>query len=68
MFFPLTSSDLSLLLAVVAIILLITSELLYSLPEYSARIGVDKQFLRLAAIGFSLAFLFTVGLRVMGMI
>ena len=68
MIFPLSSSDISLWLAVTAIILLTTSELLYSLPEYSARIGVNRQFLRMAAIGCGLGILVTVVMRVMGIL
>jgi hypothetical protein len=62
--FPLSLSDISLWLAVTAIILLITSELLYSLPEYSARIMINKKRLRLVAIGVGIAFLATVVMRV----
>lgn len=64
MSFPLSLSDISLWLAVTAIILLITSELLYSLPEISARIMIDKTRLRLAALGVGLAFLVTVVMRI----
>jgi hypothetical protein len=66
--FPLSLSDISLWLAVTAIILLTTSELLYSLPEYSARIDVNRQFLRMAAFGCGLGFLVTVVMRVMGIL
>jgi hypothetical protein len=62
--FPLSLSDISLWLAVTAILLLITSELLYSLPEYSARIMIDRKSLRLTAFGVGLAFLVTVVMRV----
>jgi hypothetical protein len=62
--FPLTLSDISLWLAVTAIILLITSELLYSLPEYSARIMIDRKSLRLTALGVGIGFLVTVVMRV----
>ena len=64
MIFPLTVSDISLWLAVTAIILLITSELLYSLPEISARIMIDKKRLRLMALGCGLGFLVTVVMRI----
>jgi hypothetical protein len=64
MSFPLTLSDISLWLAVTAIILLITSELLNSLPDYSARIMIDKKRLRLVALGMGLAFLVTVVMRI----
>jgi hypothetical protein len=63
MIFLLSLSDISLWLAVTAIILLITSELLHSLLEYSARIMIDKKRLRLVAIGVGLAFLVTVVMR-----
>ena len=68
MVIPLTLSDLSLWLAVTAIILLVTSELLYSMPDYSAKISIDKQVLRYAAVGCGLGFLFTVIMRFMGML
>ena len=64
MILPLSLSDVSLWLAVTAIILLITSELLYSLPEISARIMIDKTRFRLVALGCGLGFLVTVFLRV----
>jgi hypothetical protein len=66
MIFPLSISDLSLWLAVVAIILLITSELLYASPSFSSRIVLDRQMLRLLAIGCGLGFLVTVLMRVAG--
>jgi hypothetical protein len=56
--------DVGLWLAITALILLITSELLFSLPQYSARILVDKKTLRLVAIGSGLGFLVTVVIRV----
>jgi hypothetical protein len=68
MLLPLSSSDLSLWFAVMAVIYLITSELLYSLPDYSGRIAIDKGLLRLVAVRCGLAFLVTVVLRIMGMI
>ena len=68
MFFPLSTSDLSLWLAVTAIILLITSELLYSAPGFSGRIAVDRNLLRIAALGCGLGFFLTVVMRVMGIL
>ncbi len=68
MIFPLSLSDISLWLAVTAIILLATSELLYSSPDFSARVAFDKQFLRMTAIGCGLGFLATVVMRVMGIL
>lgn len=64
MYFPLSLSDISLWLAVMAIILLITSELLYATPEYSARIMIEKKRLRMVALGLGLGFLATVVMRV----
>ena len=65
MSFPLSLSDISLWLAVMAIILLITSELLYSLPEYSSRVMIDKRLLRIVAVGCGLGFLITLVIRVL---
>ncbi len=62
--FPLSLSDISLWLAITAIILLITSELLYSSPEYSARIAINKKLLRLVALGLGIGFLATVVMRI----
>ena len=67
MFFPLSISDLSLWLAVVAVILLVTSELLYSSPGFAGRIVLDKRMLRMIAIGCGVGFLVTVLMRVAGM-
>jgi hypothetical protein len=67
MIFPLSVSDLGLWLAVTAIILLVTSELLYSSPSYASRILLDRRSLRLLAIGCGLGFLFTVLMRAVGM-
>jgi hypothetical protein len=64
MYFPLSLSDISLWLAITAIILLITSELLYSSPKYSARIAIDKKLLRLVALGLGVGFLVTVVMRI----
>ncbi len=61
--FMLTASDISLWLAVTAIILLITSEILYSSPEYASHLRIEKKRLRLVALGCGLGFLVTVVLR-----
>jgi hypothetical protein len=66
MIFPLTVSDVGLLLGVAAIVLLVASELLYASPGYSARIALDKHMLRLIAIFAGAGFLVTVLLRVAG--
>jgi hypothetical protein len=67
MIFPLSVSDLGLWLAVTAIILLVTSELLYSSPGYASRILLDRRLLRLLALGCGFGFLFTVLMRAVGM-
>jgi hypothetical protein len=67
MVFPLGISDISLLLAVIAIILLVTSELLYASPAYASRIVLDKRLLRFIAIGCGVGFLVTVIMRAVGM-
>ena len=61
--FPLSLSDVGLWLAVTALILLITSELVYSLPDVSARIMIDKKRLRLVSLGCGLGFMVTVIMR-----
>jgi dipeptide/tripeptide permease len=62
MWFPLGFSDLTLWTAVVAIILLITSELLSS---YYGRTGIiNKRRLRLVALIFALIFLGTVAYKI----
>jgi len=60
--FPLTTSDISLWLAVTAIITLITSELLLSSPSL-ANITINRKRLRLVALALGLAFAATVALR-----
>jgi hypothetical protein len=67
MFFPLSLSDVSLWLAVVSVIVVVGSELLYSLPEYASSL-VDKKLLRFVAVGCGLAFGVTVFMRVLQMI
>ncbi len=62
--FPLTTSDIGLWLAVNAIILLITSELLFSSTEYAQNIVIDKKRLRLAALGLGAGFMVTVVMRI----
>jgi hypothetical protein len=64
MVFPLSLSDFSLWLAAMAIILLTTSELLNSSPEYNAKYNVDKKLLRWIAVGFGLAFAVTVVMHI----
>ena len=61
--FPLSLSDFSLWLAVMAIILLITSELLSSSAEYSKSIVVEKKRLRLVALALGMGFMITVIMR-----
>jgi len=61
--FPLSMSDISLWLAVTAIILLITSELLFTATEYAGKIVIEKKRLRLVALALGLGFLITVIIR-----
>jgi hypothetical protein len=61
--FPLSLSDISLWLAATAVILLITSELLISIPEYSGRVRIEKKIFRVAALSCGIAFLVTVLMR-----
>jgi hypothetical protein len=63
--FPLTIPDIGLFLGVAAIILLVTSELLYASPSYAARIALDRRTLRLIAIFAGAGFLVTVLMRAM---
>jgi hypothetical protein len=62
--FPMSMSDISLWLAVMAIILLITSELLSSATEYSRNIVIEKKRLRLVALALGTGFMVTVIMRV----
>ncbi len=66
MIFPLSITDVGLLLAVTAIILLVTSELLYSSSSYSSRIVLDRTLLRMLAVGCGFGFLVIVLMRVAG--
>jgi len=62
--FPLSISDVSLWLAVMAIILLITSELISSSTEYSRNIVIERKRLRLVALALGTGFMITVIMRV----
>jgi hypothetical protein len=65
--FPLSFWDISLLLAVTAIILLVTSELLS--PYYGkTSLKINKKKLRNAALTTSILFLATVGIRIITII
>jgi hypothetical protein len=67
MSFPLVLSDLSLLLAVTAIILLITSELLS--PSYgNTNIYINNKRLKNAALTVSILFLVTLAIRIINMV
>ena len=63
--FPLSMSDISLWIAAVAIILLVTSELLSSYSEFFGKFPIDKKRLRLVALILGAAFMVTVLMRVM---
>ena len=62
--FPMSMSDVSLWLAVMAIILLITSELISSATEYSRNIVIEKKRLQLVALALGIGFMATVVIRV----
>ena len=65
--FPLTLWDVSLILAVTAIILLVTSEMLS--PYYGrVNIQINKKRLKNTALATSIAFLATVAIRILGII
>jgi len=67
MSFPLMFSDLSLLLAVTAIILLITSELLS--PSYgNTNIYINNKRLKTAAVVVSILFLITLAIKIINII
>ena len=65
MILPLDFGDLSILLAITAIILLITSEFLSS---YQRKVLVNRRKLRKAGIVFAVFFLLTVGIRIVSII
>lgn len=62
--FPLSISDIGLWLAVTAIILLVTSELLSSSTGKLGNVTVEKKRLRIAALTLGLGFMATVVMRV----
>ncbi len=62
--FPLSMSDISLWLAFMAILLLITSELISSATEYTGKILIEKKRLRLVALALGVGFMITVVMRV----
>jgi hypothetical protein len=62
--FPLSLSDIGLWLAVTAIIVLVTSELLFSSSGSLGNVVIDRKRLRLIAIGLGLGFITTVIMRV----
>jgi hypothetical protein len=61
--FPLSASDVSLWLAVMAIILLITSEVLSSSTQYLGKIVIKKR-LRAVALTFGIGFMISVVIRI----
>jgi hypothetical protein len=62
--FPLSLWDVSLWIAVTAIILLITSELIVSYSEYFGDFVIEKMRLRIAALVLGVIFVATVIVRV----
>jgi hypothetical protein len=61
--FPLSFSDISLWLAVMAIILLVTSELLTTSTGPLRNLAIEKNRLRLLALALGLGFIITVIMR-----
>ncbi|MEM3722312.1 MAG: hypothetical protein QXF53_01410 [Candidatus Bathyarchaeia archaeon] len=57
-------SDISLWLAVMAIILLITSEIISSASGYTGNIIIEKRRLRLVALALGIGFMATVIMRI----
>lgn len=65
--FPLSLLDASLVFAVAAIVLLVTSEIIS--PYYGgASLRIDKRRLKNAALAMSALFLFTVAIRIVSVI
>lgn len=64
--FAFSISDFGLWLAFTAVILLITSELMYSFPSLSGRIIVDRNRFRFAGLGCGVAFLLIVVVHLVG--
>lgn len=62
--FPMSMSDISLWLAVMAIILLITSEIISSVSGHFGDVIIEKKRLRLVAIALGLGFMATVVFRI----
>jgi len=62
--FPLSMSDISLWLAFMAILLLITSELISSTTEHAGKVLIEKKRLRLVALALGVGFMITVVIRV----
>jgi len=62
--FPLSVSDIGLWLAVTAIILLVTSELLSSSTGQLGNVAIEKKRLRLVALALGMGFMATVIMRV----
>ena len=62
--FPLSTSDISLWLAIMAIILLVTSELISSSTGFSRNIIIEKKRIRLVALALGTGFMITVIMRV----
>jgi len=57
-------ADISLWLAVMAIIMLITSEIISSTTQYAGNILIEKKRLRMVAIALGLGFMVTVIMRI----
>jgi hypothetical protein len=62
--FPLSISDIGLWLAVTAIILLVTSELLFSSTGKLGNVAIEKKRLRFVALALGIGFMATVVMRI----
>jgi VIT1/CCC1 family predicted Fe2+/Mn2+ transporter len=62
--FPLSTSDIGLWLAVTAIILLITSEVLFYSTGKLGNVAIEKKRLRLVALALGIGFMATVIMRI----
>jgi hypothetical protein len=63
--FPLSISDIGLWLAVTAIILIVTSELLSTSTGALRNVGIERKRLRLIALALGIGFMATVVMRIL---
>ena len=68
MIFPLDLLEVGILLAIVALIIIVTSELILSSPRYKANLLINRKKLKNIGILFSILFLIIVILRIISII